>query len=149
MNNYFDQSFKELILDEGGYANNPNDTGKETYLGVSRVHNPKAKMWGIIDNIKKDIKNLNTSAGVAELNRKLKAIPAIVNEVKQIYKRNYWDVIQLDQLNSKALCHQIFDEAVNAGVSLAIKLAEELVGLPKTGKYSNLLLEKLKVYGAE
>ena len=136
----FDVSFKKVLLDEGGYVNDPNDTGGETYLGISRVHNPKAKMWNLIDTVKRE-------HGLSDIDNRLKAIPAIVEDAKFIYKRNYWDVIGLDALNSDKLAHQIFDMAVNAGVSLAIKLAEELVGLPKTGTLTLALRNKLREYG--
>ncbi len=147
MNNYYDESFHKVGLDEGGYANDPDDTGGETYLGLSRVHNPDLKMWPIIDAIKDTIPNLNTKEGIAKLNSKLKAIPTILAEAKKVYKQRYWDPIQLDNLNSKELAHQIFDMSVNSGVGLAISLAYELVGLPKSTKYTTLLGDKLRTYG--
>lgn len=147
MNKFYDDSYIKMGLDEGGYVNDKDDTGGETYGGMSRVHNPDLKMWSIIDKLKKEVPNLNTSAGVAALNRKIAAIPAIANEKKAVYKQRYWDTIQLDQLNSKDLAHQIFDMAVNAGVPLAIGLAQELVGMPVTKRYTNDLIDKLKVYG--
>jgi len=140
MNKFFDNSFKKVVLDEGGYANDKDDTGGETYLGISRVHNPDLKMWKVIDTIK-------SNTGTKDINNKLKVIPSIIDEVKKVYKQRYWDCIQLDQLNSEELAHQIFDMAVNSGTNMAIKLAQELVGLPKTGIYTNGLLVKLKAYG--
>lgn len=147
MNDFYNESFHKVGLDEGGYANDPDDTGKETYLGFSRVHNPDLRMWDIIDEIKIGIPNLNTKEGVAKLNNILKGIPSILAEAKKVYKQRYWDPIQLDKLNSKELAHQIFDMAVNSGVPLAISLAYELVGLPKSTKYTTTLGDKLKAYG--
>jgi len=140
MNNFYEKSYYKVGLNEGGYANDKDDTGGETYKGFSRVHNPDLKMWKIIDEIK-------SKSGVAGINAKLEAIPAIQDEIKAQYKKRYWDVIQLDQLNSEELAHQIFDHAVNAGTNAAIKLAQELVGIPKTGIYTTGLLDKLKNYG--
>ena len=37
----FDEAFALTMKSEGGYANNPNDTGGETYKGVSRKNHPK------------------------------------------------------------------------------------------------------------
>jgi len=140
MNNYFDNSFTKLVLSEGGYVNDPDDSGGETYLGVTRRDHPKAKFWRVIDNLKtiKDFKSINT---------KLKLDSDVVNEIKSIYKKQYWDTINLDKLTNKQLAHQIFDHAVNAGVGSAIGLAEELVGLPVTKRYSKLLTDKLVSYG--
>lgn len=140
MNNYFDESYKHLVYDERGYVNDPDDSGGETYLGVTRRDHPNAKMWDIIDGIKKQY-------GLSGINNRLKNIPIINEEAKRIYKIQYWDAIKLDELNSKTLTHQIFDHAVNAGVGSAISLAYELVGLPKSTKFSNVLLNRLKEYG--
>lgn len=140
MNKFYLDSLKRVGISEGGYVNDKDDTGGETYAGLSRVHNPDLKMWKIIDEIKR-------TSGTAGINAKLKAIPAVQEEKALVYKKRYWDPIQLDLLNSKELAHQIFDMSVNSGVSLAIKLAEELVGMKPTGKYSKELGTKLKEYG--
>ena len=49
----FDEEFKKVIVVEGGYVDDPDDSGGETYLGISRRYNPDSKMWNIIDDIKK------------------------------------------------------------------------------------------------
>mgnify|MGYP002957326922 CR=1 FL=1 len=36
----FNEEFKKVILVEGGYVNDPDDAGGETYLGISRRYNP-------------------------------------------------------------------------------------------------------------
>ena len=36
----FKESFDKVILAEGGYVNDPDDAGGETYLGISRVNHP-------------------------------------------------------------------------------------------------------------
>ena len=148
-NEFYEYSFKTVVLDEGGYANDKDDTGKETYLGLSIVHNPDLKMWPIIHNMKVQFGDLSKKENVAKLNAALRGIPAIMDEAKRVYKQRYWDVIGLDNLNSRDLTHQIFDMAVNSGVPLATKLANELVGLPATTKYSTELVNRLKTYGLE
>ena len=45
----FNEEFKKVILVEGGYVNDPDDAGGETYLGISRRYNPNSKIWNIID----------------------------------------------------------------------------------------------------
>ena len=49
----FDIEFEKVVVAEGGYVNNPNDNGEETYLGISRKHNPDWDAWREIDNIKR------------------------------------------------------------------------------------------------
>ena len=48
----FEPAFKLLILHEGGYANNKNDIGGETYRGIARNYWPKWVGWKLIDHIK-------------------------------------------------------------------------------------------------
>ena len=48
----FDIEFDKLIFTEGGYVNDPDDAGGETYLGISRKHNPKWDGWKKIDSFK-------------------------------------------------------------------------------------------------
>lgn len=142
----YKESFDKVILAEGGYVNDPDDTGGETYLGITRVHHPNAKMFKLIDEVKKSFNGKFTNR---QMTAKLKTMPEIVDEARSIYKTQYWDKVKLDEVPSDKLAHQIFDMAVNAGVSLAIKLAEELVGMKPTGKLTDTLITKLKVYGTE
>lgn len=139
----FKESFQKVIVAEGGYVNDPDDSGGETYLGITRVHEPNAKMWALIDAAKKANPGFTNKSLTAILNKN----EAIMDEARAIYKKKYWDAIKLDTIPSQKLAHQIFDMGVNAGVSLAIKLAEELVGIKPTGKVSDALFNKLKEYG--
>ena len=42
-------SLKLLLLDEGGYVNDPRDAGAETYAGVSRRYHGDWRGWVLID----------------------------------------------------------------------------------------------------
>lgn len=135
----FDEEFKKLIFVEGGYVNDKDDSGGETYLGISRKNNPNWKGWRIIDDIKK--------INVNNITNKLKQNDTLTKYVKEIYKEKYWDTIYLDEVPSQKIAHQIFDTAVNMGVSKAIKLAEHIMQMTITGKFSEELLYNLKHYG--
>ena len=82
----FNEEFKKVILVEGGYVNDPDDAGGETYLGISRRYNPNSKIWNIIDNVKKQY-------GIKGINNRLKNNQEVINEAKRIYKTNYWDIL--------------------------------------------------------
>lgn len=88
----FDEVFKIVLGEEGGYVNDPTDPGGETKYGISKNSYPHL-----------DIANLT------------------LNQAKQIYKINYWDAIQGDDL-PEPLDHIAFDTAVNQGVGAARKL---------------------------
>ena len=135
----FDIEFDKVILMEGGYVNDPDDKGGETYLGISRVCNPDLQMWKTIDSIKKKY-------GTKGINKRLEAEDSIITEVKYIYKSRYWDVMELDEIPSQRIEHQLFDTGVNMGVKAAINIAQHLMGMTTTGKFSDELLINLKRY---
>ena len=62
---------------------------------------------------------------------------------KAIYKKKYWDKIMGDSLNEQEIANRMYDEAVNAGIGAAIKLAEELTSVKVDGKMDNNLLNSL------
>ena len=132
----FDEEFKKVIVVEGGYVDDPDDIGGETYLGISRRYNPNSKMWNIIDDIKKRF-------GTKGINNKLKNNQEITNEVKRIYKINYWDRLELDDIPSQKIAHELFDTAVNCGQVAAIKFIQRVLDLRETGVWSLDLLYKL------
>lgn len=135
----FDKSFNKLILTEGGYVNDPADRGGETYLGISRVHHPDSLMWPIIDDVKKVY-------GTKNINTRLKSNSSITKEVKDIYKKEYWDKFRLDEIASQRIAHEIFDDAVNRGVRAATKTLQLILDLDITGKFDDDLFNELLKY---
>lgn len=103
----FDQCFERLIGHEGGYSNHPNDPGGET-------------MWGITKRVA--VENGYTGP-MRELTRE---------QAKAIYKRAYWDKAKADQYDG-AISFQLFDAAVNHGITQAIKFLQRAVGTTADG----------------
>jgi lysozyme family protein len=85
----FNSSLTQVLKEEGGYVNDPNDPGGETNLGISKRAFPNL-----------DIKSLT------------------VADVAPIYKREYWDTISADSLPSP-INYLAFDCAVNQGPATA------------------------------
>ena len=136
----FDIEFEKLIFAEGGYVNDSDDAGGETYLGISRKNNPKWMGWKTIDSIKKIYGTKNITA-------RLKANESITNSAKLLYKINYWDVLELDDIPNQDIAHQLFDTCVNCGKSIAIRIAQQVLLMTVTGKWSNELKYNLMHYG--
>lgn len=103
----FDQAFDQLLGHEGGYSNNPVDPGGET-------------MWGVTQRVA-------VANGYAGAMRDLPRDTA-----KVIYRRMYWEAVQADQLPS-TLRFDVFDAAVNSGVSQAAKWLQLAVGTTPDG----------------
>lgn len=135
----FDIAFNRTIIAEGGYVNDPDDKGKETYMGISRVYHPKEIMWSVIDVMKK------RHSGTV-LNHVLRESSVVQNNVKSIYKKEYWDVISLDDVPNQKIANEIFDDAVNRGVKSAIKTIQKVLGMNINGVINDELINNLKHY---
>ncbi len=136
----FDKEFDKVILAEGRYVNDPDDAGGETYLGISRKNNPKWVGWEVIDDIKKKY-------GTKNITSRLKKDVALTNSAKLLYKQNYWDVLELDDIPSQGIAHQLFDTCVNCGKTTAIRIAQQVLMMTITGKWSDELKYNLMKYG--
>jgi lysozyme family protein len=114
----FDTVYAATMKLEGGYANNPNDKGGETYCGISRRFHPTWFGWKIIDRINAKQKIKHNEIFV-ELN----------GYVKAFYKLNFWNKIEGDFLKRSNIQIEVFDTAVNCGVGVASKNLQRALNL--------------------
>ncbi len=103
----FDDAFKAVIGEEGGYVDDAQDPGGETKFGISKRSYPNL-----------DIKNLT------------------LNDAKAIYQKNYWLPMRGDDLPPK-VAFQVFDFAVNAGVKRAVEAMQCALDIPDDGIVGN------------
>jgi lysozyme family protein len=130
----FEIAYKRTKKFEGGYVNDPDDNGGETYNGISRRANPNWAGWKIIDEQKKK----------PDFPNNLKERKQELDELeKDLYKKNYWDPIWGDRIKDQRVANDMFDTAVNMGVATSIKLSERQFKMKETGKMSEELLQKL------
>ena len=130
----FEKAFAKTVAAEGGYVNNPNDRGGETYMGITRKNYPKLKMWATIDKLKNILSK-------RDLNSKLSKNEDIQKEVKEVYKKNYWTPLKLDLINSQRVANEFFDISVNCGTKAAIKSMQRTAGLVETGRMNTQTIE--------
>ena len=124
----------KVLKHEGGYVNDTDDTGGETYKGISRVNWTKWSGWVIIDICKKDSKNFPKNA---YLN------PTLTDLVIGFYKLNFWDKVGGDGIDDQDIADMLVDAAVNEGVKPAVRRAQKIVGIAQTGEFSEELKTKL------
>ena len=121
----FDQAFGRLIGHEGGYSMDRKDPGNWTggRVGVGQL---KGTKYGIASNTYPDvdIKNLTLA------------------QAKEIYRRDWWDKIAGDQLPG-AVTAQVWDFAVNAGMSTAKRALQRAVGVADDGIFGPITLAKI------
>lgn len=132
----FKITFRKTCKWEGEYANDPDDTGGETYKGISRKHHPTWNGWKIIDKLKQEHPR--------GFKTKLKGNSELQAMVDDFYKRNYWNHLHLDDLANQELANQVFDTAVNCGIKTAVKIIQKVLGIPADGKLGPVTIEAMK-----
>lgn len=104
---------------EGGYANDNHDSGGETWKGISRNNEKNWNGWKIVDAYKRLPNfpdNLNNSA-------------ELQNEVLSVYKRNYWDALNLDFISDQRMANELYDTGVNMGIGTAGKFFQRVLNV--------------------
>ena len=101
-----EKALPTLLADEGLWVLecDPDDTGGETWSGISRNNWPRWAGWAIIDRMKK--------SGITPKKHpefgQLKAL------TESFYKQNFWDTYGCDELPYE-LAYEMFEQAVNLG----------------------------------
>lgn len=116
----FDKAHNLTAKIEGGYVNDPQDKGGETYKGIARKYHSNWAGWIIIDEYKKD--------------HQLKRNDVIRDEQLEFltllfYREKFWDVNRLDGLDNQDVANEIYDTGVNMGITTAAKMLQEALNL--------------------
>jgi len=111
----FDDAFKSLIGNEGGYVDNPSDPGGETMYGVTKR---VASQYGYTGSMKN--------------------LP--LETAKSIAKKEYWDAHRCDEVPYQ-IAFQIFDTAYNGGYP--DKWTQMAIGSRASGKLSDEDIQKI------
>lgn len=101
-------AYEPLKEYEGGWDNDPDDRGGETYAGIARNFFPNWAGWKLVDQIKK------TNKGAAAITRACKSDHLLQDYVTAWYKSEWWDYLGLGALPQK-LANEVFEQAVNLG----------------------------------
>ena len=99
----FDTAFAKLIAHEGGLVDHPSDPGGLTNFGISRRSYPG-----------EDIRGMTLA------------------RAKEIYRRDFWGPAGCDSAPA-GVKFDLFDMAVNSGVSRAVKTLQHAVGTVEDG----------------
>jgi len=102
----FEAAYKIVAKHEGGYANDPDDAGAETYKGISRRYHPGWRGWAYVDFRKKTHGPVKTGDFIEN--------EALDAEVKAFYKA-WWDRLGAGAINSQPLANALFDFTVLSG----------------------------------
>ena len=118
----WDSAIDFVLEQEGGYTNDPNDSGGETVFGIARNENPNWEGWVIIDQLKTIpgyISSIDTN-------------PGLLQSAKDFYQANYWLPCSCDDLPT-SLAVSVFDCSVNQGVTKAKRLLQMALNVTVDG----------------
>ena len=129
----FEKAFKNTMGHEGGYSADPDDRGGETYRGISRRYHPSWPGWDIVDNYKDEPGFPSNMKSDSELG----------HYVEFFYKEHYWDRFLGDFITSQVVAEEMFDTAVNMGVSRAVKFLQTGLNVLNRNEknYRNLVVD--------
>ncbi|MFH7809192.1 glycoside hydrolase family 108 protein [Acinetobacter sp. BSP-153] len=122
----FDTAFDRLIGHEGNFTDDPKDRGNWT-TGVIGKGQCKGTKYGIsaMTYPDLDIRNLT------------------LDQAKAIYKRDWWDRINADDIHS-AIVFQVWDFAVNAGMGTAKRKLQKAVNMAEDGIIGPMTIKAIK-----
>lgn len=126
-------SIAKVLKHEGGYVNDSDDTGGETYKGVSRRNWPRWTGWAFVDQAKKK-PGFPTS---------LTKISGLQDSVIAFYRDNFWNKVGGDMIDDQDIADMLVDSAVNEGIKPAVRRAQKITGITQTGEFSEELKTKL------
>lgn len=121
----FTKAYVHTMTEEGGYVNDPDDAGGETYKGVARKFHPEWEGWKIID----------ASRRAPHFPKCLDRDNSLQRLIQLFYKQLYWDRFQGDSIPVQEIAEEMFDTGVNMGVHRAVKFLQRALNyLNRNGK---------------
>ena len=111
MKQWYEKFFEELLIVEGGYVNNPDDSGGRTRYGITEA---VARANGYKDDMRE--------------------LP--LPFAKKVYKRKYWDVLNIDVIAEmdQDIAYKLADIAVNMGPKRAAEFLQRLLNALNRGE---------------
>lgn len=143
----FKKAFKHTMHIEGGYVDDPDDAGGETYRGIARRFHPNWEGWKIIDGLKKS----GNFPRCLYIDKNLNALH------EAFYKQMFWDRFQGDSISVQEIAEEMFDTGVNMNVTRAVKFLQRGLNylnrngklfpdMADDGKLGPTTLKNLKLY---
>ena len=106
-----------------------------TLFGIYQKANPDWYGWNTVNSMMLQYQDMKT------VSRRLYENEYIIELVIELYKKKYWDVAKLDSIDSQHKANEIFIFGVNAGMKIAIKTAQQIVGTKDDGIVGNNTIE--------
>jgi lysozyme family protein len=131
----WDKSFDMVIAHEGGFTNDQRDSGNHLPDGRQGC-----TMWGCTQT------NWEAYVGHKVTQDDMRALKK--EDVKPLYKRDYWDAVKGDELPS-GVDYAAFDFAINAGAKRSRVMLQRALGVADDGIIGNNTMNAIKAANGE
>jgi lysozyme family protein len=119
----FKFAFNHVLGAEGGYSNDPHDSGGPTN-------------WGITLKTLAAYRGRHTTVqDVKELSK---------GEAEKIYYKSYWRPMGLDKIDHVGIATALFDQGVNRGIYTAIMMAQRVMGVKQDGQLGPITIAAIE-----
>jgi lysozyme family protein len=126
----WDKSFDMVVAHEGGFTNDQRDKGNHLPDGREGC-----TMWGCTQAVwEKYVGHEVTQDDMKALKKE---------DVKPVYKRDYWDAVRGDDLPA-GVDYAVFDFAINAGPAAARKMIQKALGVAADGSIGPATLKAIQ-----
>lgn len=107
-----------VLVHEGGYVNDPDDRGGETYRGIAKASHPKWAGWALLERHKP-----------LSYNQIVKGDDELDNLVMEVYYKNYYAPLKLDSVTDLMISAHLMCQGVNSGPKASVKLLQKSINV--------------------
>lgn len=114
-----------------------------TFYGIYEAAHPNWKGWSIIKRY------LANTPDIKQCSIQLSNVSDLMALVYEFYRREFWNKADLDSITEQRKADEIFIFGTNAGMPVAIKKAQELVGVYIDGDVGPKTIKAINEYDVE
>ena len=114
-----------------------------TFFGIYEAAHPNWKGWNIIKRY------LANTPDIEQCSVILSNVSDLTQLVYEFYRREFWNKANLDEVIEQRKADEIFIFGTNAGMKIAIKKAQKLVGVVIDGDIGPKTLKAINDYDVE
>ena len=107
-----------VLVHEGGYVNDPDDRGGETYRGIAKASHPNWAGWALLERHKP-----------LSYNQVVKGDDELDNLVLEVYHKDYYTPMKLDSVTDLMISAHLMCQGVNSGSKAAVKLLQKSINI--------------------
>ena len=121
---------------------NPTENGL-TFMGIYEAANPNWQGWGQVRAA------INAYGDLEKASVALYNDDALIEKVKIFYKKEFWDKMRLDEVDSELKACELFIFGVNVDTAPAVRVLQRLLGVVVDGIMGAQTLKALNNYNEQ